>query len=270
MNLIWFERNEQTNESLERRVNELKNSGMDGVMYPFGPTMGDYFTRISRIIDVKSKFKYIIAIRPYTISAQYLSMICRSINKISKGVLAINFLTGYINKNDQLYGGILSEPNDSSSNIVRSNYMIEYAKEFKKVSLNEFFVSTTNETVFNNCVENGFAMIIPYVWYKANRFDIEGKSVIISIAPVLNENIIDEKYECENNGECRHPIEAKCMDLDFFTMEEFFEFLDDAEKRGIAGIMFQESDFVNEQYSNILPAVAEYKREKVKRKADKV
>jgi len=262
MKMYWFERNIQTNESLERRVNELKSAGMDGVMYPFGPTMGDYFTKISRIIDVKSKFKYIIAIRPYTISAQYLSMICSSINSISKGVLAINFLTGYINKFEQSYGGILSEPNDSSPSIVRSNYMLEYAKEFKKVSSNEFFVSTTNETVFNNCAENSFAMIVPYVWYKANRFEIEDQSVVISIAPILSESPVDGKYECENNNECRHPAEDTCMDLDFFTMKEFFEFLDDAEKRGIIGILFQEADYVAEEYNNILPAITEYKRRK--------
>ncbi|MDA0949384.1 MAG: hypothetical protein O3A64_01525 [Proteobacteria bacterium] len=256
-----------TDESLERRVNELKSSGMDGVMYPFGPTMGDYFTRISRIIDVKSKFKYIIAIRPYTISAQYLSMICSSINRISKGALAINFLTGYVNKQEQSYGGILSEPNDSSPAIARSNYMLEYAKEFKKVSSNKFFISTTNETVFNNCAENGFAMIVPYVWYKANRFDIEDQSVVISIAPILSESSIDEKYQCENNGECRHPAEDTCMDIDFFTMKEFFEFLDNAEKRGVVGVMFQEADFVGKEYNNILPAITEYKRRKSEAKS---
>jgi hypothetical protein len=262
MKMYWFERDLQTNESLERRVNEMKKAGMDGVMYPFGSTMGDYFTKISRIIDVKSKFKYIIAIRPYTISAQYLSMVCSSINSISPNVLAINLLTGYINKHEQAYGGILSEPNDSSPSIVRSNFMLEYAKEFKKISKNEFFVSTTNETVFNNCAENGFAMIVPYVWYKVNRFDIEDQKVVISIAPVLKDNKEHHHYECDNNNECRHPADAKCMDLDFFTTEEFFEFLDDAEKRGIHGMLFQEADYIAQEYDNILPAITEYKRRK--------
>jgi hypothetical protein len=262
MKMYWFERDEQSNESLERRVNELKLSGMDGVMYPFGSSMGDYFTRISRIIDPKSRFKFIIAIRPYTISAQYLSMICSSINKISRGVLAINLLTGYVNKHEQAYGGILTDPNDTSPSIVRSNYMLEYAKDFKRVSQNEFFVSTTNETVFSNCAENGFAMIVPYVWYKANRFDLEDQKVVISIAPVIKDVKPEGKYECDNNNECRHPEGGGCMDLDFFTTEEFFAFLDDAEKRGIQGMLFQEADYLGQEYNNILPAITEYKKRK--------
>ena len=262
MKMYWFERDDQTNASLERRVNELKNAGMDGVMYPFNSGMGDYFTRISRIIDPKSRFKFIIAIRPYTISAQYLSMICSSINKISQEVLAINLLTGYLNKHERSYGGILTEPNDNSSSIDRSNYMLKYAKDFKAVSQNEFFVSTTNETVFKNSVENGFAMIIPYVWYKANRFDVEDQKVVISIAPIITEDKTHHDYKCDNDNECRHPADGGCMDLDFFTLEEFLEFLDVSEKRGIHGMLFQEADFVGQEYDRILPAINEYNKRK--------
>jgi hypothetical protein len=52
------------------------------------------------------------------------------------------------------------------------------------------------------------------------------------------------------------------MDLDFFTTEEFFEFLEDAEKRGIHGMLFQEADYIAQEYDNILPAITEYKRRK--------
>jgi hypothetical protein len=262
MKMYWFERDWQTNESLERRVNELKVAGLDGVMYPFGSSMGDYFTRVSRIIDPRSKFKFIIAIRPYTISAQYLSMICASINRIAEGSVVVNFLTGYLSSHEQSYGGILSEPNDTSPGIVRSNFMLEYAKEFKKVSRNDFLVSTTNETVFDNCASNGFGMIVPYVWYKANRFELETQKVIISISPVISENKEIGHYECDNDNECRHPAESKCVDLDFFTLEEFFKFLDDAENRGIYGMLFMESDYEGQEYDNILPAITEYNRRK--------
>ena len=228
----------------------------------FKRSFPDERAHFSSIRYPKSRFKFIIAIRPYTISAQYLSMICSSISKISRDVLCINFLTGYINKHEEAYGGILTEPNDSSSSIVRSNYMLEYAKDFKKVSKNEFVVSTTNETVFNNCAENGFGMIVPYVWYKSNRFETEDQKVIISIAPIITEDKLHNEYECDNNNECRHPADGGCMDLDFFTTEEFFEFLDNAEKQGVHGMLFQEADFVGQEYNNILPAITEYKRRK--------
>ncbi len=261
MKMYWFERDLKPDIELKARAIELENAGFDGVMYPYGPTMGDYFTRVSRMIDEKSDFKYIIAIRPYNMSPQYLSMICSSINKIRNNSIAINFLTGYINESEKSYDGVISEINDYSSNIDRSNYMIKYAKEFKKNSYVDFFVSTTNKTVFNVCTKNQLPILIPYLRYKEKWFKLTDQKILLMISPVIGSDRLKDRVEgwnCDKNNECRHHEGEKCAELDFFTEEKFFTFLDECKSKGIYGILFQESDYYDEQYESILLNVKSY------------
>ncbi len=262
MDIYWVERDGHEDQFLKKRVSELEAAGFNGVMYPYGPTMGDYFTRVSRMINPESNFKYIVSIRTYNLSAQYLSMLCSSINKISPNKVGVNLLTGYINKEERAFGGVMSEINDYSSNIDRSNYMLEYAKEFRRIGSAPFFVSTTNQVVFEACTENSLPILIPYLRYKADWFKMSGQKVMLMIAPVIGTADQELNYECDNDNECRHPKGAKCMDIDFFTEETFFQFLDQCEADGVNSILFQESDYSEEQYNSILSSIIKYKARK--------
>jgi hypothetical protein len=264
MEMYWFERDKRSDSDLVTRANKLESFGFNGVMYPYGPTMGDFFTKISRMMDVESDFKYIVAIRTYTISPQYLSMICSSINEISPNRISLNFLTGYVNNEEKKFGGTLGEVNDHSSSIERSKYMLDYTKEFIAVNNNglyspvDFFVSTTNKEVFDKCAKDDFPILIPYLRYKEDWFKNVGQKIILMIAPVINEDGLAAEWQCDNNSECRHPREENCANLDFFTKDSLFAFLDECEKNGIYGILFQESDYLKEQYGEILPIVKSY------------
>ncbi len=240
MKLIWFERNYPVPGGIAKRSEDLEQNGFTGTMYPYGIFIGDYFTRIARNINKDSNFKYIVAIRPYAISPQYLHMICSSLEKISSNRISINFLTGWIYENEKKFGGIISEINDYSSNVERSNFMIEYAKEFNKVSNTNFYISTTNEHVFNASSHYGFPMIVPYSWYKAGKFNITDQNITISVAPIIDKDVLP------NN-----------QDADFFTEKDFFNFLDECKKNNVNGIIFQESEPESE-YKTISEAIKKY------------
>ena len=246
MQIIWFECNFPVPGGISSRSVELEKNGFTATMYPYGIFINDYFTRIARNIDKSSKFKYIVAIRPYVISPQYLHMICSSLNQISHGRVAINFLTGWIYDNEKFFGGILSEVNDNSTNIDRSNYMIEYAKEFKKISKNEFYISTTNETIFDLSKANSFPMIIPYSYYKTNKFNTINQKYIVSVAPIIS----DELKGIPDN-----------QDAAAFTKNDFFKFLDDCNENNVEGILLQES-IPDSEYSTISQCIKEYKVQK--------
>lgn len=242
MQLVWFERNHPVPGGIAKRSEDLKQNGFTGTMYPYGVSMGDYFTRIAKNINKDSNFKHIVAIRPYAISPQYLHMICSSLEKISNNRISINFLTGWIYENEKEFGGILSDVNDNSSNIDRSNYMLKYAKEFKRICNTDFYISTTNEHVFEYSKENSFPMIIPYSWYKVDRFDLTNQKYLISLTPIISEN----KKELPNN-----------MDVKLFTKKEFFAFLDECKEKNVYGILLQENS-EGEEYNVIASCIKEY------------
>ena len=243
MDIFWFERNAGNIENLQDKSIELESNGFSGTMYPYSISSNDFFTQIPSIAKEDSKFKYIVAIRPYVISPQYLSMICNSLNKKYPNRVILNLLTGWIDKHESSFGGILSYPNDESDHIHRSNYMIDYAKVFKnlKTTTPKFYISTTNGPTFKKCKSENFPMIIPYAWYKAQMFDLEDTEYIISISPVFNENQSDS------------------MDNDFFTKETFLNFLKQCKEKNINGILIYE-DSANPQYEPISEIVKFFRK----------
>jgi len=240
MDIFWFERNAVNIKDLKQKSQELQKNGFSGTMYPYNIYGNDFFTQIPTIAEQDNNFKYIIAIRPYVISPQYLSMICNSLNKKYPNRIILNFLTGWIDEYEASFGGIVSYPNDNSDHIERSNYMIEYAKVFKNLNttIPEFYISTTNGPIFEKCKQNSFAMIVPYTRYKEKIFDLKDTKSIISICPLFDKNY------------------SGSMDDEHFTKETFFDFLDNCKENNISGILIHEDS--NQEYETIRQVVKDY------------
>ena len=106
----------------------LNKHNFSGVMFTHDIPEGDMFVKTAKDIEKGEDIKYLVAIRPYTISPQYLSMINRSMDRIDKGRLQINLISGYIKDHEDGVGGVVGDVNDKSTSLDRSNYMIEFLK----------------------------------------------------------------------------------------------------------------------------------------------
>lgn len=242
-------------------ITKLEDSHFDGVMFVYDAVIGDVFTRVARDIRLNEKIKYLVAIRPYAISPQYLCMINKSIRTIDKNRLQINLISGYIKDHEKKFGGILGSVNDDSDRIERSNYMIEYIKELNTMNGNktrpglDFYVSTTNEYVFNATAEHNNKIILPYRDYKngrwtvvngdrgedpGNTFDIAGRNIMLAITPIVRKTKEDLELS-EDYG--NRPIwrdgeqQGKVTDIEYFTYEEFDNFIKKLESDGINQIL---------------------------------
>lgn len=128
MNLYLFDSaNSNTLPSISQ---ELEDAGFAGILLPYGSSLGDYFTFIARSMNSSHKLKYIVAIRPYTISPQYLASIIKSLNEIDNDRVWINFVAGTVNDYEQSLGGIIGDVNDSSHFLERKQYLIDYVPVF--------------------------------------------------------------------------------------------------------------------------------------------
>lgn len=245
MKIFWFQTS-RIAEGIGQRSKQLEEHGFDGMMLTYHVFGGDHFTRIARNIDPESSFHYIVAMRPYVISGQYLAMICNSINEISPNRISINLLTGFIKEKEQGVGGFLSDVTDDSSPAERSQYMLEYAEMFKSLSLPtpDFYVSTSNEHALNVCKEKGFPLIVQHSLYKKNNFDFKNIKHMVSICPTVRDD--------------NEPFVNRTMDYELFSKEDFFRFLDECEKNGVYGILISE-DVPNSEYHRLINLIKEYR-----------
>lgn len=242
---------------LLEEVKTLHENNYSGALFTYNIEHGDYFTRIANTIDKEIDFKYMVAIRPYTISPQYLCMINNSMNTISKNRIQVNIISGILQESEKDFGGIVGETTDSSSNIQKSKYLTEYIDTIEKIErkIPDYYVTITNEFVFNKASEVGSKMIIPYEDYKNNLYNLDNQKVMIAIAPIVRET----KEELENKN-----FVSTLNNMGFFSYEEFIALLEELENKGIDEVMIclwnkKEKKIINK-------IVKEYKEKKNKSK----
>jgi hypothetical protein len=271
-------------------ISKLEESGFSGVMFTYDSTQGDMFTQIARDIKQTEKIKYLVAIRPYTISPQYLCMINRSINKIMPGRLQINFISGYIKDHESSFGGIIGETNDSSSNIDKSKYIINYLDVLNTMPGNQndylkldFYVSTTNQYVLPAAQKYNNKIILPYKYYRlgfatenfeseisGNEIDLKDTKVMLAITPVFRKTEEDLKLL---DGYVVRPVWRKgekvlrmggnhdpVSDIAYFTYEQFDNFVDELEKNGINQLLM--NAWPPEETDVVIEAIKEYTKRK--------
>lgn len=196
-------------------IRTLEKSKIDGVLYTYNAYQGNPFIGIAKYVKAKTKLKHMVAIRPYTISPQYLCTIADSIQNLIGSNLQINFISGWIKENELNAGGFVGEINDKSSNIDRGNYLIEYINVLEKLDrkIPDYYISVTNNFTFELAKKHNSKIIIDYSHFKPLRYDIENMHVMLSTG-----NLLDEKP--------------------YLTHQEFFEFVEEAKCAKIQEIIF--------------------------------
>jgi len=265
----------------EGEISRLERHHFDGVMFVYDAVLGDVFTRIVKDIKQHEKIKYLVAIRPYSITPQYLCMINKSISYMAQNRLQINLISGYIKDHEKSFGGILGNINDSSDRIDRSNYLIDYVEMLNTMGGNQikpvldFYVSTTNEHVFNATAKYNNKIILPYRDYKnghwtvingdrgedkGNTFDFNGRKIMLAITPIIRrtQEELDKSEEYAQrpiwkNGE----RQGKVTDIEYFTYEEFDSFIKELKENGINEILM--NGHQEEERERLISFIKEYR-----------
>lgn len=206
-------------------LDKMYECGFDGTLFLYNAAAREYFTEIAMSASkLRRDFKYMVAIRPYVISPQYLAMIHKSIYHHVGNVLQINLISGWTKPEEIPYNAFVGDLDDASTNVEKSEYLIKYLKALDTLKNNfsnsidehvpDVYVSTTNKFIFDAASEYDNNMILPYRIYKkksfysnnigrADGFDISGRKVIVSISPVIrntqNELVGIEEPEHEHD-----------------------------------------------------------------------
>lgn len=235
---------------------DLEDAGFDGILFPWTSLGDDYFIHIANNIDLEAKIKYMVAIRPYTVSPQYLVRTNRSMERISNKRILINFVTGWTDdyEKEEKIGGILESVNDFSLSIDKSNYIINYLDTLNQMKdvLPDFYISCTNNFVFKAAQNN--KIIVPYSLYKAKKFDLNPKNTMIHVSPIIRDN----EKEIENLDKKNLP-----QDAEFFTKNDFKNFIFELKNNRFDGVMLSDS-LSDHEAENILSIMKEIKNEGVR------
>ena len=268
-------------------IDDLEESHCDGVLFTYRQLQGDFFTFVARTMKLDQKIKYMIAIRPHALSAQYLTMINKSINDIQPNRLQINIIAGHIKPDEVDFGGILGSVTDKSSIPERVDYMIDYIKELDNMRKNnkdipDCYVTCTNIYALEAAAELGYKIIFPYREYidgyfldrsvfgqtkPGEKFDLSNKKIMLAVSPIIRETQEEIDKEFPKNilvhtwdgGEyLDRPRFAK--DTEYFTYNQFVDFIKDLELKGIHEVLFNE--YPESERNNLIKYIKRYVEKK--------
>lgn len=283
-------------EKSPKTPSNLNKNNFSGLMFTYDIPEGDMFVKIANTIRKDERIKYLVAIRPYTISPQYLSMINQSMNQIDRDRLQINIIPGYIKDHEAGVGGIVGDVNDESGPIERSNYAIKFIETLNTMDQNkespgyfrdpnnknmlDVYISTTNSYVFEAAKKYKHKIILPYHIYARGFWSdslkdgsikiplqAEGMEIMLAITPIIRET--EEELDKLTNHAIRPAwkkgeVPQVVLDVAYFTHEQFYEFVDTLESRGINHLLI--NAVPSEEVDVIVPFINEYVQSKNNRK----
>lgn len=176
-------------------IKDLEHLGIDGVLHTYNAYQPNAFIRIIKYLP-ETKIKHMVAIRPYTISPQFLSQIISTVNEVcSREIIQINLVSGWIKEDEKSAGGIVGIINDNSTQAERSNYLIDYL-DILKISDNnkmDYYVSVTNNFTFDAAIKNNTKMIIDYEHFKEKKYKIKNNKTMIAINTARGDELLEHE-----------------------------------------------------------------------------
>ena len=115
---------------------ELDAVGYYSMLLTVHSRSSDYLPIVSSVLDRGHKLKYILAIRPYLLSPQYLMMLLAGMEEIDKDRIMLNWVHGTLGPNEN-FNAVLSLPGDMNDPEVRRQHMSDFLEALDKTNMHQ-------------------------------------------------------------------------------------------------------------------------------------
>lgn len=131
---MWRNSSSISGQEMSQVIGELDSFGYYSVLFPIESVSADYLPQAVNSISGSQKIKYMIPIRPYLLSPQYLAMLSAGIEKIVSGRTIFNFIYGHLSEEENLRG-VIASSTDFSSQSNRRAHLEEFVNTLKNIEM---------------------------------------------------------------------------------------------------------------------------------------
>lgn len=235
INFHWMAKGNYFKNELLELMDNIYPYKYKSILLPFQTFKNEPLISASFLASNYKDIKFMVAIRPYTISALHLAMAAKTFYDLYGDRLIINFVAGTYDEEYEMFTGRPSSIED------RKKMLYDYLSKFVEFSEGEKYA----EIAISGSSENSLKTSMEFADYSINLLsDIDKilnykkpKMLRVSFAPNkgIKECVFDNPKEA-NNSFCGNQTET-------------FSFLNSLERRGITDLLvsttFSEIDNVN-------------------------
>ena len=121
-------------EDIRSLAKDLDSAGYYSLLLTYHSNNRDFLTKSLLAAEKNIKLKFMIAVRTYAISPEYMAMICKSYNEEFPNKLILNVVSGDIHKDEESVDNIVMFGEQLATPEQRLPYTEEWINKFLKIS----------------------------------------------------------------------------------------------------------------------------------------
>ena len=183
--------------------NTVHEVGYKSLLLVYDSFLDNAVVTVANTINKDHTFKYIIAVRTYSVSPEYLASMYETFERIAPGRVTFNIIPGNIKFQETSLKDLVFIEDMVATSEQRDTYTLEWLKKYNKLSIKKnlppLMLSGHNIEFQNACVEYGFTNIMQlsdYLFHHGKGL-IKNKNQLVSVA-ILNEDLVNKNNQYLN------------------------------------------------------------------------
>ena len=183
LNFHWMARDRNLSvEELKNLSNSLEDLGYKSLLLLVNSNQPDNWIKAAHAINPQHKLKYLVALRPYMISATLCSMMVKGFNEISPNRLSFNIVSGQILEDERPPEKVFGVDTDINDKYERLMYIEKFLEDLYKIlpegERPEVVVGTGNKKVIDIAKRYTDISLCMYDDFKKNDLSFFKKKMV--------------------------------------------------------------------------------------------
>lgn len=228
MRFHWMVKDNLSPKDLKKISKVLDFYGYESMLLTFHSDESDYWIKAANAIDIEDKIKYMIALRPYAITAAYCSMIIKGFNEIQNDRMSLNIIAGTYDEEQQIFCNTTSMDERKKSSGL-------FAKDLRALNKNcpEIFFSGSSPETVDNVVKFGNGQVVTLS--KFNEAGPQSARSIVRVSVVIDSNAKFIYDSMQDGKEKSNTI--------YGNKEEIKNQIKDLENKGVTDLLISNTSF---------------------------
>lgn len=199
MKLHWMSVHDDSSiDSLRENSKILNECNYYSNLLVYHSANNDYWIKCANVLDLNHKFKYLLAIRTYSISPEYFVMMYKSFNEIQKNRIMFNIVSGDIHDGEFSINDLVIGQDNFNTVEKRVDYTDKWMQKTlsilnrEKQEIPEIVMSGTSDKTLNSSAKfanYNLAMMSEYI-ESPKKFE-KNKNRMIAAAVVIRDSCDD-------------------------------------------------------------------------------
>jgi hypothetical protein len=175
--------------------NKVNDVGYESLLLVYDSILDNAAINVANIINPDHKFKYIIAIRSYAASPEFVASMYETFEKIAPGRVTFNIIPGNIKFHETSLNDVVFIKNEIKTSEQRDSYTLEWIKKYNILSIKKglppLMISGHTAEFQNNSIKYGMTNIMQlgdFLRSISNKDHIKNSNQIVSVGILILED----------------------------------------------------------------------------------